>query len=111
MVECRADDAGHRTLLIVSEQSEHACTGCGLIQAGRVYDYRLSRSKDLPFGTRSLAVLLESFRRQELARVCDLLRAWLRRELAAPAAGAPPRRDDALDVEALAVVLVSAVSH
>lgn len=56
VVQCREDAAGSRTLVIISEQTEHACTGCGLIQPGRADDYRLSRLKDLPFGTRSLVV-------------------------------------------------------
>lgn len=57
VVECRVDAAGVRRLVIMSERSEHACTGCGVIQTpGRVYDHRLSRLKDLPFGERGLAV-------------------------------------------------------
>lgn len=49
--------------------------------------------------------LLEAFRQQELQRVYRVLTAWLQRE--ASAAPAQAR----VDVEALAAVLVSAVSH
>lgn len=56
VVGCWADGAGDRSVLIMSERAEHACTGCGLIQLGRVYDHRLSRLKDLPFGPRGLVV-------------------------------------------------------
>jgi len=48
--------------------------------------------------------LLEAFRCQELDRVYRVLAAWLRSEAAAPAAAH-------VDLEALAAVLVSAVSH
>jgi len=39
-----------RSVVIMTEPVEHACTGCGLLQLGRVHDHRLSRLKDLPFG-------------------------------------------------------------
>ena len=50
------DTGDGRRVVIMTEPAEHACTGCGLLQPGRVHDHRLSRLKDLPFGERPLVV-------------------------------------------------------
>ena len=45
-----------RSVVIMTAPVEPACTGCGLLQPGRVHDHRLSRLKDVPFGDRPLRV-------------------------------------------------------
>ena len=50
------ETADGRSVVIMTAPGEPACTGCGLLQPGRVHDHRLSRLKDLPFGDRPLRV-------------------------------------------------------
>jgi AcrR family transcriptional regulator len=54
--------------------------------------------------------LLEAFRQQELDRVFDVLVGWLRRQLPEPAVAVDHDAAE-VDVEAIASVLISAISH
>jgi AcrR family transcriptional regulator len=57
--------------------------------------------------------LLEAFRRQELERVFSVLVGWLRRQLGEAPADTDPDADThtLVDIEAIAAVLISAISH
>jgi transposase len=59
VVECTALDDGHRTRRVVVMQihDEHGCPRCGTIVAGRPYDVRESRVRDLTFGEHPLLVV------------------------------------------------------
>ncbi len=56
VVECHEDEAGVRRVVVMGQGDQQACPGCGVL-AGRPYDVRESRVKDLPFGQRPLTVI------------------------------------------------------
>jgi len=85
VVECREDQHGHRHVVVMGVGEEHACPVCGVL-AGKPYDVRESRVKELPFGERLLSV---TWRKRRF--VCAEARCP-RRVFTETSAEIPPRR-------------------
>lgn len=71
VVGCREDEHGQRHVVVMGEDDEHACPGCGALAGGRPYDVRESRIKDLPFGHRPLTVTWRKRRYRCVESACS----------------------------------------
>jgi transposase len=70
VVSCAEDGVRARRVVVMQAAEEHACPTCGVLVAGKPYDVRESRIKDLPMGHRPLEVFWRKRRYRCLEPAC-----------------------------------------